>query len=118
HSRKWPRRSRLTYRPFLVLGRSPAFKIASCCATDPTTDQVAGAPALAQLTLAEAWGHARAGKWRDRLRPLDPVGAGLRCGRLKLGCAKDRNWLLFDPNELRRFVHPKGRIIKKREEKS
>jgi hypothetical protein len=46
-----------------------------------------------------------------------PVGAGLCCGRLKVGCAKDTHWLLFDPNALQRFAHQKGGIIKNGEEK-
>jgi hypothetical protein len=32
---------------------------------------------------------------------------------VKLDCAKDTNWLLFDPNALRRFDHQKGGIMKK-----
>jgi hypothetical protein len=56
---------------------------------------------------------------RFRARPLyKRVGAGLCCGRLKVGCAKDTDWLLFDPNEIRRFAHEKKGIIKNGEEKS
>jgi hypothetical protein len=87
--------------------------------TDPTTDRRAGEPALAEPAL------------RDREEMLEPgngaigfahfykpLGAGLCCGRLKVGCAKDTNWLLFDPNEIQRFAHEKKGIIKKGEEKS
>jgi len=37
---------------------------------------------------------------------------------VKVGCAKDTNWLLFDPNEIQRFAHEKKGIIKNGEEKS
>jgi len=46
-----------------------------------------------------------------------PALAGLCCGRLKVGCAKDTNWLLLDPNELQRFAHQTGGIIKRRRKK-
>jgi len=46
------------------------------------------------------------------LRPPGSPSAGLQCGRLKVGCGKDTNWLLFDPNELERFAHQKGGIKK------
>jgi hypothetical protein len=32
---------------------------------------------------------------------------------VKLDCGKDTNWLLFDPNDLQRFAHQKGGIMKK-----
>jgi hypothetical protein len=33
--------------------------------------------------------------------------------RWKLDCGKDTRWLLFDPNEIQRFTHQKGGIMKK-----
>jgi hypothetical protein len=34
-------------------------------------------------------------------------------GKVKLDCGKDTNWLLFEPNELERFDHQKGGIMKR-----
>jgi len=46
------------------------------------------------------------------------IEESVAAARLKVGCAKDTNWLLFDPNQLERFAHQNGGTIKNREEKS
>src|SRR5438128_957807 len=42
-----------------------------------------------------------------------PRGPDRAAGKVKLDCGKDTNWLLFDPNDLQRFAHQKGGIMKK-----